>query len=39
MARRPNLSPAERAELETLVDAELDVTVARLDGLDSAPRP
>lgn len=36
MARHHDLSPTERAELESLVDAELDATVARLDGL---PRP
>jgi hypothetical protein len=33
MARRAKLSPAERAELEAILDAELDATVARTDHL------
>jgi hypothetical protein len=33
MARRKKLSPAERAELEAILDAELDATVARTDRL------
>ena len=37
LARRHALSPAERTELEGLVDAELDATVARLEGQDGPP--
>ena len=33
MARRDTLTSAERVELEALVDAELDGTVARTDAL------
>lgn len=33
LARRESLSPEERAELEALIDAELDATVARTDSL------
>ena len=33
MAHRTKLSPAERAELEAILDAELDATVARTDQL------
>jgi len=33
MARSKKLSPAERQELESLLDAELDATVARTDRL------
>ena len=33
LARRATLTAAERAELESLIDAELDATVARTDAL------
>jgi hypothetical protein len=33
LARREKVSPAERAELEALLDAELDATVARTGRL------
>jgi len=33
LARRATLTAEERAELETLIDAELDATVARTDDL------
>jgi hypothetical protein len=33
MARRAKMSPAERAELETILNAELDATVARTDQI------
>ena len=33
LARRTMLTAAERAELETLIDAELDATVARTESL------
>jgi hypothetical protein len=31
LARRPTLTPEERAELEDLIDAEVDATVARTE--------
>src|SRR5690242_17212480 len=37
--RRPGLAPTERAELEALIDAELDATVARTDPLVRLPQP
>ena len=33
MSRRTKLSPTERAELEALLDTELDATIARTDRL------
>src|SRR5215471_5448997 len=33
LARRATLTAEERRELETLIDAELDATIARTDGL------
>jgi hypothetical protein len=39
LARRAALSPAERGELEALVDAELDATVARTGGLAEPHQP
>jgi regulator of protease activity HflC (stomatin/prohibitin superfamily) len=33
LARRATLTAAERAELESLIDAELDATVARTESL------
>ena len=33
LTRRATLTAAERAELETLIDAELDATVARTESL------
>jgi regulator of protease activity HflC (stomatin/prohibitin superfamily) len=39
LARRAQLSTDERAELETLVDAELDATIARTDALVSPRQP
>lgn len=33
LARRHNLTPSERTELEALVDTELDATIARMEGL------
>jgi hypothetical protein len=33
LGRRPDLTPEERVELEKLIDAELDATVARTDAL------
>jgi len=35
LARKPTLTGAEREELEALVDAELDATVARTDSATS----
>lgn len=37
--RRAALTAAERAELEALIDAELDATVARTGGLAGARQP
>jgi regulator of protease activity HflC (stomatin/prohibitin superfamily) len=39
LARRATLTAEERAELEALVDAELDATVARTDCLVRARQP
>jgi hypothetical protein len=39
LARRATLTAEERAELEALVDAELDATVARTDSLLRPPQP
>jgi hypothetical protein len=37
--RKALLSPGERTELEALIDAELDATVARTDGLIPTRQP
>jgi hypothetical protein len=39
LARRATLTAEERAELEALIDAELDATVARTDNLVRQPHP
>lgn len=39
MVRRDSLTTEERTELEALVDAELDATIARTDHLISAKQP
>lgn len=39
LGRRATLTPGERAELETLIDAELDATVARTDALAQPKQP
>jgi hypothetical protein len=39
LARRATLTPQERGELEALIDAELDATIARTDPLVRAPQP
>jgi hypothetical protein len=39
LARRATLTASERAELEALVDAELDATVARTDSLAGQRQP
>ena len=39
LARRSNLTVEQRAELEALVDAELDATVARTHSLLPPPQP
>ena len=38
LARRQSLGPQERTELESLIDEELEATVARTDNLVSRPR-
>ena len=39
LARRAILTAEERRELETLIDAELDATIARADSLMRPPQP
>ena len=39
LARRDSLTSGERAELESLVDAELEATIARTDFLVRPPQP
>jgi len=39
LSRRASLTAGERAELESLVDAELEATVARTDFLVRPPQP
>lgn len=39
LARRAELTVPERAELEVLVDAELDATIARTESLVGPPQP
>jgi hypothetical protein len=39
LGRRATLTAEERAELEALIDAELDATVARTDSLIRQPPP
>jgi hypothetical protein len=39
LARRTVLTPEERAELEALIDAELDATVARTERLTRTNKP
>lgn len=39
LTRRTSLNPSERTELETLIDAELDATVARTDALAAPKQP
>jgi predicted Zn-dependent protease with MMP-like domain len=39
LARRPVLTPEERAELEDLIDAEVDATVARTERHVRAQQP
>src|SRR5438876_8928680 len=38
LARRSSLAQEERAELEALIDAELEATIARTDSLVRPPR-
>ena len=39
LARRASLTAEERTELEALIDAELEATVARTDRLVRPPQP
>ena len=39
LARRATLTAAERAELETLIDAELEATIVRTESLLRPPQP
>jgi hypothetical protein len=39
LARRTTLTAEERRELETLIDVELDATIARTEGLMRSRQP